>query len=272
MKGNKEMEQSACLANIDSVLDLNSNNVWGLDEASVAYLWEKELKEEDFSHSEEKMLNVIRIAFDVNHFNPEDERDAARFAQGWTVFRCCDAKKGSVAIRRKVISRITDVTYENVKHISASLLLELIDKNFGGGWDSLSIALRDIIESGFDISTTQLPASRMHMKGGTLDKKVAQGFEVLEIPKGTWIEAIFAKKKDVVSRVKMTEDEQDERINPDDEPEYDDDDEKMDDMDVDEEDNDNDSDNVNDDTFYSSFAVEADAKPTDDEGFPLDEE
>lgn len=270
MKENKEMERSACLANIDSVLDLNSNNIWGLDEASIAYLWEKELKEEDFSHSEEKMLNVIRLAFDVSHFDPENERDAARFAQGWTVFRCCDAKKGSVAIRRKVISRITDVTYENVKHISASLLLELIDKNFGGGWNSLSIALRDIIESGFDISTTQLPASRIHMKGGTLDKKVAQGFEVLEIPKGTWIEAIFAKKKDVVPRVKMTEAEDDKHIDPDDEQEYDDDEDeiKTGDVDVDEDDNDN----VNDDTFYSSFAVEADAKSTDDEGFPLDEE
>jgi hypothetical protein len=27
------------------------------------------------------------------------------------------------------------------------------------------------------------------------EKKVADGFEVLEIPKGTWVEAIFAKEK-----------------------------------------------------------------------------
>ena len=32
---------------------------------------------------------------------------------------------------------------------------------------------------------------------------VAQGFDVLEIPKGTWVEAIFAKKKDPVEKIHM---------------------------------------------------------------------
>lgn len=269
MKENKEIANSASYVSIDSILDLNSDNIWGLDESAIAYLWEKERKEEDFAHSEEKMLNVIRLAFDVNHFDQEDERESARF-RGWTTFKCCDEKKGSIAIRRKTISRITDITYENVKHISASLLLELIDKNFGGGWDSLSLALRDIIESGFEISTTQLPASRIHMKGGTLEKKVAQGFEVLEVPKGTWVEAIFAKKKEWVSKVKVETEPNKFADSEEDEQEYDDDEEvKRDDLDVeDEEDNDND----NDDTFYSSFAPEAEAKPEDEEGFPLEEE
>ena len=36
------------------------------------------------------------------------------------------------------------------------------------------------------------------------DKKVADGFEVLEIPKGTWVEAIFAKPKPEMEKPKLT--------------------------------------------------------------------
>lgn len=255
---------------LESVLDLNANNIWVVSETEVAELWEKERTEEDFSISEEKLLNTIRLAFEVTHFNPEDERDAARFETGWSIFSRCNPQKGSVAIRRKTISRITDISYENVKHISASVLLDLIDKNFGGGWDSLSLAIKDIIESGFDISTTQLPASRIHAPGGTVEKKLAQGYEVLEITKGTWVEAIFAKKKDPVEKLKYenpvskfdedgnTLDEDDETIASRNEDAYADDDSDM--------------DNDNDETFYSSYAPEAEAKNEDEEGFPMDEE
>lgn len=246
-------------------MDINSGNVWELDEEYIAKLWEKEREQEDFSHSEEKVLNVIRIAFDVAHFNPKDERDVARFDTGWAKFHRCKAELGCVAIRRKTITRITDVTYENVKHISASLLLELIDKNFGGGWESLSLTLRDIIESGFDISTTQLPASRIHMPGGTLEKKKAQGFEVLEITKGTWVEAIFAKKKDPVSAIKYEPAKEDGF--DDENPDYDEEE-----KDIVQDEADEDTENDNDDTFYSSFAAEAEVKSEDEEGFPLEEE
>ena len=34
------------------------------------------------------------------------------------------------------------------------------------------------------------------------EKKVADGFEVLEIPKGSWTEAIFAKAKPMIERPK----------------------------------------------------------------------
>ena len=71
----------------------------------------------------------------------------------------------------------------------------MIDSNFGGGWESLSQSIRDIIESGFDISTTTLPKTRLHKPGGMYEKKVNDGYEVLEIEKGMWVEAIFAKEK-----------------------------------------------------------------------------
>src|SRR3712207_7731612 len=67
-----------------------------------------------------------------------------------------------VGLKKKPIMRVTDLTYENIRHISASKLIEVLERNFGGGWDSLSQSIQDIIESGFDISTTTLPANRLH--------------------------------------------------------------------------------------------------------------
>ena len=95
------------------------------------------------------------------------------------------------------------MTYENIRHISATKLIEVLERNFGGGWESLPQSIQDIIQSGFDISTTTLPKDRLHKPGGLYEKKMDDGFEVLEIPKGTWTEAIFAKAKPQVEKVRM---------------------------------------------------------------------
>ena len=75
------------------------------------------------------------------------------------------------AIKKRPIARVSDLSYENITHISAAKLCEVLGRNFGGGWDSLSQSIRDIIESGFDISTTTLPTNRLHKPGGMYDKK-----------------------------------------------------------------------------------------------------
>ncbi len=248
---------------LESVLDLNSKNIWDYTETDIASRWEKERLTDDFTSYEEKILNVIRLAFEVVHYNVADPRDLEKYEKGgWAHFSHCHPSLGNVAIRRKTISRITDLTYENVKHITSATLLELINRNFGGGWESISLPLRDVIESGFDISTTQLPASRIHAPGGTLERKVAQGFDVLEIPKGTWVEAIFAKKKEEMPRWADT------ACSPrDDDFSKDSDYPVNDDSEVDftqEKDEDEDQ-NLYDETFYSSYAQEADSKSDLDE-------
>ncbi len=196
---------------LESILDLNSTNVWKLHEYDIKKAWDNEKSECSFATSEDKLLNIIRLCFDVVHYNPADPREQAKYENGeWVTFQHCDEKKGWVAIRRKHITHLNDLSYENIRFITAATLLELIDRNFGGGWDSISLSMKDIILSSFDISTTTLPASRMHIAGGTLEKKVAQGYDVLEIIKGTWIEAIFAKKKEPITRVRMNDGKYDE--------------------------------------------------------------
>ena len=36
------------------------------------------------------------------------------------------------------------------------------------------------------------------------EKKIEDGFEVLEIPKGTWVEAIFAKEKPMMEKPRLS--------------------------------------------------------------------
>lgn len=247
---------------LESVLDLNSNNIWDLDEFAIAEAWEREREEDDFSISEQKLLGTIRLAYEVVHYNPEDERDVAKYENGgWAKLTHCQESKGCVAIRRKTIERITDLSYENIRHISTAMLLELISRNFGGGWDSIALSIRDIIEMGFEISTTQLPQSRIHAPGGTLEKKVAQGFEVLEIPKGTWVEAIFAKKKDPIEKVHSALNDR----------EYDEDGNLIStksEMDLND---DNDDVTENDDTYFSSLTPEAATDDLEEEGLSIED-
>ena len=54
---------------IESVQDLNSSNIWSMTAEQIGMMWEKEREEEDFTIVEEKLLNIIRLAFDVIHFN-----------------------------------------------------------------------------------------------------------------------------------------------------------------------------------------------------------
>lgn len=228
-------------------MDLNSNNVWNLTAFEIADLWEKDKVDEDFHNSEDKLLNIIRLSFDVVHYDKNDIRDTKKYENGeWATFTHVDAKRGAVAIKKKEIRRITDLSYENIHHISAALLLDLIDRNFGGGWDSIQLSVKDIIESGFEVSTTTLPTSRLHSAGGTYERKVAAGFDVLEVPKGNWTEAIFAKKKDPVAKVKMQDES---RYDEDGKLIVKDDDDFNDDIDLDES-----EDGIDEETYYSSFS------------------
>lgn len=241
---------------LESTLDLNSGNVWSIDENELLELWQQDINDEDFFASQEKVLNVIRLSFEVYRFDPKDERDKIRYTNGdYTILPVSEKQSDSIAVRKKRIRQITDLSYENVKHITASELLELIDRNFGGGWDSIALSIRDIIESTFDISTTTLPASRIHAAGGTLERKVADGYDVLEITKGTWVEAIFAKKREPMEKLRLISDnaydEDGNRLSNDEEDE----------KEVEREDE---EDNANDDTFYESYTPEADIKDVDD--------
>ncbi len=186
---------------------LTKSSVWDIQENDIFRLWETADKESEVRENVRRYTDIIRSAFMIEEIKDEDiELAKKKYAKlGYKVgnIKIDDQTKITWAIKKRPILRVTDLTYENIRHISAAKLVEVLDRNFGGGWDSLSQSIQDIIESGFDISTTTLPKDRLHKPGGMYEKKIADGYEVLEVAKGTWVEAIFAKLKPEAEKPRM---------------------------------------------------------------------
>ena len=177
---------------------ITKSTVWDVQENDIFRMWEGADKDAEVKDNVRHYIDIIRSAFMIEEITDESPLVKTKYEkQGYKVaqVRIDEDKKITWAIKKRPIVRVTDLTYENIRHITAAKLMEVLDRNFGGGWDSLSQSIKDVIESGFDISTTTLPKDRLHKKGGMYEKKVADGYEVLEIAKGAWIEAIFAKMK-----------------------------------------------------------------------------
>ena len=192
--------------NVVSLKTLTKSSVWDVQENDVFRMLDSGIKDADIRENLRHYIDLIRSAFEIIEIKEDGANVKKAYEKkGYKVFslKLDENKKLSWGIKKKPILRVTDLTYENIRHISANKLLEVIERNFGGGWDSLSQSVQDIILSGFDISTTTLPKDRLHKKGGMYDKKVADGFEVLEIAKGNWVEAIFAKLKPEQEKLRM---------------------------------------------------------------------
>ena len=188
-----------------SLKHLTKSSVWEIQENDVFRLWEAAEKDTDLKDNQRRYVDVIRSAFEIEEIKIDKPIVIDKYIQrGFKIgnFRIDDMNV-KYAIKKRPILRVTDLTYENIRHISATKLIEVLERNFGGGWESLPQSIQDIIQSGFDISTTTLPKDRLHKPGGLYEKKLDDGFEVLEIPKGTWTEAIFAKAKPQVEKVRM---------------------------------------------------------------------
>ena len=185
---------------------LTKSTVWDVQENDIFRMLEAADKDAEVKDNIRHYADIIRSAFMIEEIKEDNKILHEKYKkQGYKIgnIKISEDSKLVWAIKKRPIMRVTDLTYENIRHISAAKLMEVLDRNFGGGWDSLSQSIKDIIESGFDISTTTLPKDRLHKKGGMYEKKVADGYEVLEVEKGSWVEAIFAKLKPEVIKPRM---------------------------------------------------------------------
>lgn len=182
---------------------LSKSNIWDAQENDIFRLWDAAEKDTDLKDNLQHYLDIIKSAFEMEEVKVDSPTVIAKYEErGFKIgqIRTDENNKTKWAVKKRPIKRVTDLTYENIRHISAAKLIEVLERNFGGGWESLSQSIQDIIQSGFDISTTTLPSNRLHKPGGMYEKKVEDGFEVLEIPKGSWTEAIFAKVKPLAEK------------------------------------------------------------------------
>ena len=203
-----------------SLKALTKSSVWDIQENDIFRMLEAAEKDSEVKDNLRRYADIIRSAFMIEDVKDDNKLLREKYTkQGYKVgtIKLGDDGKVVWAIKKRPISRVTDLTYENIRHITAAKLVEVLERNFGGGWDSLSQSIQDIIESGFDISTTTLPKDRLHKKGGMYEKKVADGYEVLEVEKGTWVEAIFAKLKPETFKPRMKFDDPRDETDGDDE-------------------------------------------------------
>ena len=189
-----------------SLKTLTKSTVWDVQENDIFRMLDASDKEGELKENLRHIADIVRSAFMIEEVKDDNKLLQEKYTkQGYKVgtFKVDENAKVTWAIKKRPITRVTDLTYENIRHITAAKLIEVLERNFGGGWDSLSQSIQDIIESGFDISTTTLPKDRLHKKGGMYEKKIADGYEVLEVSKGTWVEAIFAKLKPETFKPRM---------------------------------------------------------------------
>lgn len=189
----KEMKKKAL-----TLKTLNKSNVWDTDVTEILDMLKQAEKDADMLENIRHYIAVIKGAYDMEEVVTDHPRIIQKYEErGFTIgeIRTGESTRTKWAFKKRPIMRVNDLTYENIRHITAEKLVEVLDRNFGGGWESLSQSIQDIIERGFDVSTTTLPSNRLHKPGGTYEKKINDGYCVLEVPKGTWTEAIFVKAK-----------------------------------------------------------------------------
>lgn len=253
-----------------SAKTLTKSNVWNLSENDIITILENASKEIDIDTQFNKLINTIKCAFDIEE--PGRDNTLLQKSLEKRGFHLAEVNiSGStqlfIAIKKHSINRVTDLTYQNVAHISAQKLLDLIDRNFGGGWDSLSQPVKDVIQSAFLITSSSMPKSRKVEESALYLKKISEGFEVLQVEKGSWVELIFAKQKENLIKDDFDEEEIEPKrrrrnLSPLAEPDDDEDDDDMDLMD--DVDNDDDDDDYNEDELTAeSYRTVVDEDPED---------
>ena len=114
---------------------LTKGSVWDIQENDVFRLWESAMKDAEMRENMNHYLDILKSAFDIEELTIDKPVVKKKYeARGFKVgpVRVNDDTKVKWAVKKRPIMRITDLTYENIRHISAAKLIEVLDRNFGG--------------------------------------------------------------------------------------------------------------------------------------------
>jgi len=195
--GKKRLQQSVIDPSL-SIKAVTKGSVWAIRENDVVCMWKEATRDPEVKKNINHYLDIFKSAFLIEEINEDVTLVKKSYEErGYKVAQIIfdETMLFTWAVKKKSIMRVTELTYENIRYISATELIEVLNRNFGGGWDSLSRSIQNIILSNFDVSTITLQKDRLHKEGGFYEKKVKDGFTVLEIPKSGWVEAVFIKEK-----------------------------------------------------------------------------
>lgn len=188
-----------------TIENLTKGNVWTLTESDLSHMIIEGKKKEDFVENETHYMNIIRPVFDIVYLNRDDEKRVEELESlQYEIYSSPNnGQNNAIAIRKRRIKKITDLTLENIHHMEACEVLELIENNLGTGWKGLPLAIQDIIEAAFFVDCSVLPEYAMHRKGGIVERRKNDGYEVLELERGGWIEGIFIKEKPKMEKLRF---------------------------------------------------------------------
>ena len=103
---------------------LNKGNVWDIQENDVFRLITSAKKDAELKENINHYIDIIKTAFTIEEVLIDRKEVIKKYEdRGFKVNSVTieDSKK-KWAVKKKPISRITDLTYENIRHISASKL------------------------------------------------------------------------------------------------------------------------------------------------------
>lgn len=186
--------------------DLDKSNIWSITASELSQMIiNAKKKKDEFSENEKHYMNIIKTVFDIQYLKRDNVQKTSQLeSMGYEVYSTPDENgNNAIALRKHPIKKVTDLTLENIQHLEAWEVLELIKNNMGTGWKGLSLAIQDIIESAFFVDCTVMPEKTMHKKDGIVDRRKADNYEVLELEKGGWIEGVFMKPKQKVEKVRI---------------------------------------------------------------------
>jgi hypothetical protein len=186
--------------------NLTRSNIWTISESELNQMLIDGKKKEGFAENEAHYMNIIRSVFDIQYFDRDDEKKKEQLQdEQYDLFYApSEGEFNAIAIRKRRISKITDLSLENVSTLSSEDILNLIENNMGTGWQGLPLAIQDIIESAFYVDVSLMPEYAMHRKGGIIERRINDGYAVLEIQRGNWIEGIFIKVKPKAEKIKFS--------------------------------------------------------------------
>lgn len=107
---------------------LTKSNVWEVQENDIFRMWEAASKDADFKDNRRHYFDVVRSAFEMEEVKidrPEviKKYEARDFKVG--ILQNDENDHTKWAIKKRPIKRVTDLTYENIRHISATTLIEV---------------------------------------------------------------------------------------------------------------------------------------------------
>ena len=184
--------------------DLTKSNIWTVSPQELSQMIiDAKKKRDEYAEMEKHFNNIVKTVFDITYLKREDTEQVNKLENiGYEVFSTPDENgNNAIAIRKHPIKKVTDLTLENIQHLEAWEVLQLISNNMGTGWKGLPLAIQDIIESAFFVDCTVMPVKTMRKPGGIIDRRKEDGYEVLEMERGAWIEGIFLKPRPKVEKV-----------------------------------------------------------------------